>query len=49
MKIVENVSINCKIECDLKVGFAIYHVHLFYFFGLLAPHATRTHAGATGR
>ena len=26
LKLVQNVPINCKIEFDLKVGFAIYQV-----------------------
>ena len=45
LKIVKNVSLNCKVNFGLTLGFAIYHVHSV----LLAPHATCTHAGATGR
>ena len=33
MEIVENIPINCKIEFDLKVGFAIYQVHFVSVVG----------------
>ena len=32
MKIVGNVSINCKIKIGLKVGFAIYQVQFVFLF-----------------
>jgi hypothetical protein len=40
MKISENVPINCKIEFDLKVGFAIYQVQWF-----VEPYATYSRTG----
>jgi hypothetical protein len=45
MKIVENIFINCKIEFDLKVVFAIYQVQ-FWFVGTTCD---RFACGSDGR
>ena len=37
MEIVENAPINCKVNFELKLGFAIYQVQSFHFISFQTP------------